>query len=292
MQLSPTALLAALVLTATGCSAETATADAPAPAESENANANASANADAEGAAAATSCTGDCKGGSPAPSGAPSSSPANGPTLGGPAWLAKTWTRRIEGNSNFTDETYRLKPDGSGTLDIDVTRPLIPYGAGNTSDRFVRTWSGTNTVLTIQGTPYPIVASPNCRLLKIGSDAFESRFSVNADCPFAVPALTAEESALVGHWSFYAAGEGGYSSTSASLWIGEDRDLTMDYAPQTYWTEPSDPGWKVHLYFTLDATGMLRGVNVDGGEDLTMQITRANDTLTLCSGGCVTLTRK
>jgi hypothetical protein len=281
MNASSSGLLVALALTAAACSGG-----------ADEAPASASPAADVvatspDEAPSAPRCTHDC--GAP-PASKPTTPGAAPPKAAGPAWLAHTWWRDYSNAGDSISERWTLAPDGTGELSVATVRPLIPYGAGDTVSKTKIHWSATGSAIDLlSSAPQPYTVTPNCHLLAIGDVTLEGG---NKDCPFEVPALTAEEAALVGHWDFFVGGNGGWSGTWADVYFQSDRDIVMNYHASTYFTDEDTGSFHAHDYFTLGTDGVLHGVSANGTEELQFQLTLANGTLTLCNGGCIDLTKK
>ena len=204
--------------------------------------------------------------------------------------MARDWWRNYHHAGDSISERWTLAPDGTGELSVSTVRPLIPYGAGDGVTKTNIHWSATDSAIDLLSSkPEPYTVTPNCRLLTIGDVTFEGG---SKNCPFKVPALTAEEAALVGHWDFYLGGQGGWSGTWADVYFQSDRDIVMNYHASTFFTDEDTQSFEAHDYFTLDSDSVLHGVSPDGTEELQFQLTLANGTLTLCNGGCLDLTKK
>lgn len=280
MHTSSSTILVVLALAATACTAGSDEASAAA-APSDGVAAS------PDEAPRAPGCTHDCGG----PSASKPTPPAAPPKVAGPTWLAQAWRRSYHSAGDSISERWTLQPDGTGELSVSTVRPNIPYGAGDGVEKVNIHWSATDSVIDLlSSAPEPYTATPNCRLLAIGGVTLEG--GSNKDCPFKVPTLTAEETALVGHWEFYLGGNGGWSGTWADVYFQSDRDIVMNYHASTFFTDEDTQSFEAHDYFTLGADSVLHGVSPGGTEELHFQLTLANGTLTLCNGGCIDLTKK
>jgi hypothetical protein len=209
-----------------------------------------------------------------------------------PRWLASSWTRSYDDGYDFSTERYSLRQDGSGEHYRSTISPYVPYGAADTVSTRAIQWSASASTLSLNGIAAPFVASPNCRILKIRNDVFLGSPSVG--CPFSIAPLASNEAALVGTWRFFRAAVNGWSSAWLSLSFSSDRYMHFSFQEPTSFTQSDKPEVKIDTTFSLDTTGTLHSVDIDGDEQAkNITLTVAGRTLTWCDpSGCLDLPKQ
>ena len=217
-------------------------------------------------------CTNEASDGSPAA--AETTAPA------GPAWLATHWYSSYDAGSDLIAEDISLEQDGTGRRRHSKISSYVPYGAADTTSSTPIEWSSDGITLWINSVAHPIVASPNCRLLLIGSHTFTGGNSPG--CPFEMPALTRTEAAIVGYWSFQRLPSSGVAGTFGLLRIEADRHARFIYSPPERWPETSEDV-EADVYFRVDSRGILHGRNAEGEEVLRLAVERNDTNLDVCT---------
>lgn len=189
-----------------------------------------------------------------------------------------SWSDNSSGD--YLSHSITLQADGTGLESRTRVRSYIDYGMGNELDHDDVIWWSQDGKLVIDDTPWDVVTTPNCRLVKMMGVVFTHK--PMGPCPQQIAPLTEMEARMVGTWSLHENGRPGESDEYIRLEIEADRNVYFHYSPRISWTYASDMSSTYTSYFNVDSDAVLHGTNIEGKEEFYVRLELTDEGLSFC----------